>query len=36
MPAFGKILSREDLELLAQYLRSGHLDGIVNHAERGG
>jgi len=36
MPAFGKTLSREDLELLAQYLRSGHLAGIVNHAEGGG
>ena len=36
MPAFGKILSREDLELLAQYLASGHLDGIVDHAEGGG
>ncbi len=27
MPAFGKILSLEDIELLARYLRSGNLDG---------
>ncbi len=27
MPAFGKILSRQDLELLATYLRSGNLNG---------
>ena len=27
MPAFGKILSLEDIELLARYLRSGNMDG---------
>lgn len=27
MPAFGAILSQEDIELLAAYLRSGNLDG---------
>lgn len=28
MPAFGLILSVEDLDLLARYLRSGNLDGV--------
>jgi mono/diheme cytochrome c family protein len=28
MPAFGAILSQEDIELLARYLRGGNLDGI--------
>jgi mono/diheme cytochrome c family protein len=28
MPAFGALLSAEDLELLARYLRSGNLDGV--------
>jgi mono/diheme cytochrome c family protein len=27
MPAFGAILSAEDIELLAAYLRSGNMDG---------
>ena len=28
MPAFGAILSQDDIELLARYLRGGNLDGI--------
>jgi hypothetical protein len=28
MPAFGAILSVEDLDLLAKYLRSGNLKGM--------
>ena len=28
MPAFGLVLSQEDIELLARYLRSGNLDGV--------
>jgi mono/diheme cytochrome c family protein len=27
MPAFGQILSLEDIELLARYLRGGNMDG---------
>ena len=28
MPAFGAILSTDDIALLAAYLRSGNLDGV--------
>ncbi len=36
MPGFGKILSTEDLELLAAYLWGGHLDGVANHVGEDG
>jgi mono/diheme cytochrome c family protein len=28
MPAFGRVLSMEDIDLIARYLRSGNLTGL--------